>query len=150
MVLAGQPADLVHFALEADMTNLVDEGIVAGDWNVGEHKGILQDSVVVFTVRKGNPKDIETWDDIVRDDVEVITPNPFSSGGARWNIMAAYGSRIEQGKSPEQALDFVRRVLENTSVQDKAASDALATFAGGKGDVLLSGPPTPRDPRSAR
>jgi sulfate transport system substrate-binding protein len=137
-VIAGQPADLVHLSLETDMTNLVAEGIVAEDWNQGEHAGILQNSVVSFLVREGNPKDITEWEDLIREDVEVLTPNPFSSGGARWNIMAAYGSQIEQGKSEEEALEFVRQVLENTSVQDKAASDALATFTGGKGDVLIS------------
>lgn len=137
-VLAGQPADLVHFSLETDMTNLVAEGIVAEDWNSGKHAGILQNSVVSFLVREGNPKDIQGWEDLVRSDVEVLTPNPFSSGGARWNIMAAYGSQIEQGKSEEEALAFVADVLANTSVQDKSASDALATFTGGKGDVLIS------------
>jgi sulfate/thiosulfate-binding protein len=137
-VLAGQPADLVHFALETDMTNLVAEDIVAEDWNTGEHAGIVQNSVVSFLVREGNPLDIQGWDDLVREDVEVLTPNPFSSGGARWNIMAAYGSQIEQGASEEEALAFVAEVLANTSVQDKSASDALATFTGGKGDVLIS------------
>jgi sulfate/thiosulfate transport system substrate-binding protein len=92
----------------------------------------------VFAVRKGNPKNIRTWDDIVRDDVEVITPNPFTSGGAKWNLMAAYGSQTAQGSSPEQALDFLRQVLEHTPVQDKSAREALQTFAGGKGDVLLA------------
>jgi sulfate/thiosulfate-binding protein len=92
----------------------------------------------VFAVRKGNPKNIRTWDDIVRDDVEVITPNPFTSGGAKWNLMAAYGSQIEQGRSPAQALEFLRKVLANTPVQDKSARESLQTFAGGKGDVLLA------------
>ena len=68
----------------------------------------------------------------------MITPNPFTSGGARWNLMAAYGSQIEQGKSEEEALDFVQQVLEHTPVQDASARDALQTFIGGKGDVLLS------------
>ncbi len=121
------------------MTRLVDDGIVAGDWDTqGAHNGILQDSVVTFLVRKGNPKDITSWDDLTRDDVDVLTPNPFTSGGARWNIMAAYGAQIEQGKSPDEALAFVQKVLENTSVQDKSAGDALTTFLSGKGDVLIS------------
>jgi sulfate/thiosulfate transport system substrate-binding protein len=68
----------------------------------------------------------------------VITPNPFTSGGAKWNLMAAYGSQIAQGKSPEQALEFLHKVLANTPVQDKSAREALQTFAGGKGDVLLA------------
>ncbi len=93
---------------------------------------------MVFAVRKGNPKNIQTWDDIVKDDVEIITPNPFTSGGAKWNLMAAYGSQTAQGKSEEEALQFLHDVLANTPVQDKSAREALQTFAGGKGDVLLA------------
>jgi sulfate/thiosulfate-binding protein len=137
-VEAGQPADLVHLSLEPDMQRLVDAGVVAEDWKEATGtNGILQDSVVVFMVRPGNPKDITSWDDIVREDVEVLTPNPFTSGGARWNIMAAYGAQLEQGASEEEALEFVRQMLENTSVQDKAASESLTTFTSGKGDVLI-------------
>ena len=137
-VEAGQPADLVHFALAPDVDRLVDAGLVDSDWTDNKYKGVIKRSVVAFTVRKGNPKDIQTWDDLTRDDVEVIVPNPFTSGGARWDIMAAYGSQLEQGKSPEEALQFVADVLGNTAVQDPSASDALATFTSGKGDVLIS------------
>ena len=137
-VEAGQPADLVHFALAPDVDRLVDAGLVDSDWTDNKYKGVIERSVVAFTVRKGNPKDIQTWDDLTRDDVEVIVPNPFTSGGARWDIMAAYGSQLEQGKSPEEALQFVADVLGNTAVQDPSAADALATFTSGKGDVLIS------------
>jgi sulfate/thiosulfate-binding protein len=137
-VEAGLPADIVHLSLEPDMQRLVDAGLVAEDWNSGEYKGIVQNSVVVFVTRPGNPEGIDSWDDLVTGEVEVITPNPFTSGGARWNIMAAYGSQIAQGKSEDEALDFVAQVLENTPVQDASARDALQTFVGGKGDVLLS------------
>jgi sulfate/thiosulfate-binding protein len=137
-VEAGQPADLVHLSLEPDMQRLVDAGIVAEDWKGATGtNGVVQNSVVVFMVRPGNPKDITGWDGIVREDVEVLTPNPFTSGSARWNIMAAYGAQLERGASEEEALDFVRQMLENTSVQDKAASEALTTFTSGKGDVLI-------------
>jgi sulfate transport system substrate-binding protein len=95
-------------------------------------------SVVVLAVRKGNPKGIEGWDDLVRDDVEVITPNPFTSGGARWNVMAAYGAQLEQGRSEEQAVEYLRRLFANVSVQDKSARESLQTFTGGKGDVLIA------------
>lgn len=137
-VESGLPADVVHLSLEPDMQRLVDAGIVAEDWNSGEHAGIVQNSVVVFVVRGGNPEGIEDWDDLVTGEVEVITPNPFTSGGARWNIMAAYGQAINQGASEEEALDYVQQLLENTPVQDKSASEALTTFTGGKGDVLLA------------
>jgi sulfate/thiosulfate-binding protein len=136
-VEAGLPADLVHLPLEPDMQRLVDAGILAEDYNDGD-KANVQNSVVVFTVREGNPENIQDWDDLIQEGVEVITPNPFTSGGARWNIMAAYGAQLNKGASEEEALEYVRQMLENTPVQDKSASDALATFSGGKGDVLIS------------
>jgi sulfate/thiosulfate transport system substrate-binding protein len=136
-VEGGLPADVVAYSLEPDMTKTVEAGLVADDWNADEHEGMVTDSVVVLSVRPGNPKGIEGWNDLVRDDVDVITPNPATSGGAKWNIMAAYGSQIEQGRSEQEALDFVKQVLENTSVQDDSARDSLQTFAGGKGDVLI-------------
>jgi sulfate/thiosulfate-binding protein len=137
-VAAGLPADVVHLSLEPDMDALAEEGIVAEDWASGEHRGIVQNSVVVFVTRPGNPENIDSWNDLVSGDVEVITPNPFTSGGARWNLMAAYGSQIVQGASEQEALDFVAQLLENTPVQDASARDALQTFVGGKGDVLLA------------
>ena len=136
-VEAGQPASVVHFAQGGDMIRLVESGQVAPDWDKNEHKGIAQDSVVVMTVRKGNPEGLESLDDLLTEDVEIITPNPFSSGAARWNIMAIYGSQLHQGKSPEEALDAVKTVLEKTAVQPGSARDALAAFTQGAGDVLL-------------
>ena len=136
-VEAGQPADVVGFSLEPDMTRLVDAGIVSSDWNQNQYKGIVTDSVVTLMVRPGNPKHITSFDDLARDDVEVIDPNPATSGGARWNIMAIYGSQIEAGKSEAEAQDFVKKVLANTSVQDSSARDSLQTFSSGKGDVLV-------------
>jgi sulfate/thiosulfate transport system substrate-binding protein len=137
-IIAGLDTDIAALSLEPDVTALVDEGIVAPDWNKDKYDGFVTNSVVAFAVRKGNPKNIQTWDDLVTGDVEVITPNPFTSGGAQWNLMAAYGSQIEQGKSEEEALDFVKQILENTPVQDASARDSLQTFVGGKGDVLIS------------
>ena len=136
-VEAGQPADVVDFSLEPDMTSVVEAGLVAKDWNANEHKGIITDSVVVLSTRPGNPEGIEGWDDLVSGDVEIITPNPATSGGAKWNVMAAYGSQIAQGKSEKEALDFVAQIFENTSVLDDSARDSLQTFASGKGDVLI-------------
>src|SRR5215210_3662276 len=137
-VEAGLPADVVAFSLEPDVTRLVDSGLVPQDWAKANHDGMVTDSVVVLAVRKGNPKNIRTWDDIVQEGVEVITPNPFTSGGARWNLIAAYGAQIKQGKTEEEAVDFLRQVLEHTSVQDKSARESLQTFAGGKGDELIA------------
>jgi sulfate/thiosulfate-binding protein len=137
-VASGLPADVVALSLAPDVDKLVEPGLVDANWADTPTDGFVTNSVVVFAVRKGNPKDIKTWDDIVRDDVEVITPNPFTSGGAKWNLMAAYGSQTAQGRSPEQALQFLHDVLANTPVQDKSARESLQTFAGGKGDVLLA------------
>jgi sulfate/thiosulfate transport system substrate-binding protein len=136
-VEGGLPADVVEFSLEPDITRLVDAGLVDGDWNQNEHDGFVTDSVVVFMVRKGNPKGIKTWDDLIEDGVEVLEPNPFTSGGAKWNIMAAYGAQLEQGSSPDEARDYLAQLFEHVPVLDKSARESLQTFASGKGDVLL-------------
>jgi sulfate/thiosulfate transport system substrate-binding protein len=136
-VEGGLPADVVEFSLEPDMTRLVDVGLVDKDWSQNEYDGFVTDSVVVFMVRKGNPKNIRTWDDLVKDDLEVIEPNPFTSGGAKWNIMAAYGAQLEAGKSPQEAKDYVAQLFEHVPVLDKSARESLQTFSSGKGDVLL-------------
>jgi sulfate transport system substrate-binding protein len=134
----GLPADIVEFSLEPDVTRLVDSGIVDKSWNQNHYKGFVTKSVVVLVTRKGNPKNIKSWNDLVKPGVQVITPNPFTSGGARWNVMAAYGSQIAQGKTDAQATAYLGQLFKNVAVQDKSARDALSTFTGGKGDVLIS------------
>jgi sulfate/thiosulfate transport system substrate-binding protein len=136
-VEAGQPADYVGFSLEPDINRLVKAGLVAEDWNDNPTKGMVTNSVVVFIVRKGNPKNIQTWEDLTKDGVEVLNPNVFTSGGARWNVMAAYGSQVEQGKSEDQAVQYLNDLYANIPVQDASARESLQTFAGGVGDVLL-------------
>src|SRR6266545_3641299 len=106
-VASGLPSDVVALSLAPDMTKLADAGLVARDWAGDTYRGMVTDSVVVLVVRKGNPRNIHTWDDLARPGTEVITPNPFSSGGARWNVMGAYGAQIKDGKSPAQAKAFV-------------------------------------------
>lgn len=137
-VESGLPADVVALSLAPDITRLIEPGLVAEDWDADEYKGMVTDSVVVFAVRPGNPKGIATWDDLLKEGVEVITPNALTSGGARWNIMAAWGAQIEQGKSEEEAQEYLRQLFTHVPVQDKSARESLATFAGGKGDVLLA------------
>ena len=141
-VESGQPADVVHFSIQPDMQRLVDAGLVDSNWDSSgpdaQYHGIVQDSVVAFVVRKGNPKNIQTWDDLVKPGVEVVTPNPFSSGSARWNLMAAYGAEVQEGKSDAQAQEYLKQLLANTVVQPASGSDALGTFTSGKGDVLIS------------
>jgi sulfate/thiosulfate-binding protein len=138
-VVAGQPASVVHFSQAGDMERLVEEGeIVAKNWEANKHHGIATDSVVVILTRKGNPEGIKSFKDIEEKDVEVVTPNPFSSGSARWNIMAVYGSAIEEGDSPAQALAAVKTVLEKTVAQPGSGRDAFSAFSQGEGDVLLT------------
>jgi sulfate/thiosulfate transport system substrate-binding protein len=134
----GLKADVVAFSLAPDVTRLVDADLVDANWADDEWKGMVSNSVVVFAVRKGNPKGIKTWDDLTKEGVEVIEPNPFTSGGAQWNVMAAYGAQLKQGKTHEQAVEYLRELFKHVSVQDKSAREALQTFTGGKGDVLLA------------
>jgi sulfate/thiosulfate-binding protein len=137
-VVAGLPADVVEFSLAPDMARVADTGLVASSWDQNPYRGIVTKSVVVLVVRKGNPKHIKGWDDLTKVGVQVIEPNPFTSGGAKWNIMAAYGAQIKAGKTPQQAQAYLAELFKNVPVQDKSARDALQTFIGGKGDVLLS------------
>jgi sulfate/thiosulfate transport system substrate-binding protein len=134
----GLPADVVALSLEPDVTKLVKANLVDSSWNSDKYHGFVTDSIVVLAVRKGNPKHIRSWDDLVKPGVDVVSPNPFTSGGAKWNISAAYGAQLEQGKTPVQALDYLSKLFKNVSVLDKSAREALQTFTSGKGDVLIA------------
>jgi len=137
-VAAGQPADVVAFSTAPDVTRLVKAGLVSASWDANPENGIVADSVVVLVVRKGNPDRISGWDDLIKPGIKVITPNPSTSGSARWNILAAYGAELKEGKSPSQALAFVKTLLtKNVVDQPTSASGALQTFTGGEGNVLL-------------
>ena len=137
-VVNGLPADVVDLSLEPDVQTLVKAGLVAKNWNANKYKGIVTRSVVVIVVRKGNPKHIRSWNDLIKPGVEVLTPNPLTSGGARWNVLAAYGAQLKLGKTPKQATDYLYKLFHHVPVQDKSARDALNTFLGGKGDALLT------------
>jgi sulfate transport system substrate-binding protein len=137
-VQAGLKADVVNLSLAPDVDQLVKAGLVDANWSKQSYKGMVTDSVTVFVVRDGNPKKIRTWDDLLKPGVEVINPNPFTSGGARWNVMAAYGGWLKDGKTPKQAQANLLKLFHNITVQDKSARDALNTFLAGKGDVLLT------------
>jgi sulfate/thiosulfate transport system substrate-binding protein len=138
-VEAGQKADVVSFSTEPDMTRLVKAGLVADDWNQGPNKGLINTSVVSFVVRKGNPKHIKTWDDLLKPGIKVLTPNPFTSGAAKWNLLAAYGQATDKGKDPQAGLDYVRQLLtKHVKVQDKSGREALQNFVSGDADVLIS------------
>jgi sulfate/thiosulfate-binding protein len=137
-IVSGLPADVVNLSLAPDVDRLVKAGLVSSSWDHNQHKGMVTNSTVAFIVRKGNPKHITGWDDLTKPGLQVLTPNPFSSGSARWNVMAAYGAQIEEGRSPAQAAAYLKQLFKNVPVQDKSAQDALQTFASGKGDVLIS------------
>jgi sulfate/thiosulfate-binding protein len=138
-VAAGQSADLVALSLDPDINMLVGKGLVPKNWNAAnKYKGIVSDSVVVFVVRDGNPKHIRNWGDLVKPGIQVITPNPFTSGGARWNVMAAYGAQREAGKTDKQAIAYLKKFFQHVPVQPDSARQALQVFAQGKGDVLIT------------
>ena len=130
-VEAGLAADYVSFSIEPDMTRLVEAGIVDAAWkDATDSTGLVTTSLVSFIVRKGNPKGIKTWDDLLKDGVEVITPNPFTSGAAKWNLLGAYA---------HGGIEYVEELItDHVKVQPKSGRDALTAFTGGQGDVLLS------------
>ncbi|MET1059062.1 MAG: sulfate ABC transporter substrate-binding protein [Nocardioides sp.] len=138
-VAGGQSADVVHFSLETDVTRLVDEGKVAEDWNKDATKGVLTSSVVVFVVRPGNPDNIKTWEDLIKPGVEIITPNPASSGSARWNILAGWGHVLANGGTDAEAEEYTSKLIKNTINLPGSGREATSAFVdGGQGDVLLS------------
>jgi sulfate transport system substrate-binding protein len=137
-VEAGQKADEVHFSLEPDVTRLVDAGLVADDWKDNETKGICTQSVVVLVVRSGNPKDITSWDDLAEPGVGIVTPNPASSGSAKWNLLSAYGHVLANGGSEKDAQAFIKDFFTNVVALPDSGRDATTAFESGNGDVLLS------------
>ena len=137
-VEGGLDADVVHFSLEPDIQRLVDSKQVASNWKSTPTKGILTQSVVVLVVRKGNPKGIESWADLTKPGVKIITPNPASSGSAKWNILAAYGSVLANGGSEAEASAYLKKFFGNVAALPGSGRDATTAFTGGQGDVLLS------------
>ncbi|WP_051465162.1 sulfate ABC transporter substrate-binding protein [Mycobacterium genavense] len=138
-VAEGKSADLVNFSVEPDITRLVKAGKVSKDWDADATKGIPFGSVVTFLVRKGNPKHIKDWDDLLRPGVEVVTPSPLSSGSAKWNLLAPYAVKSEGGRNSQAGLDFVRQLVrEHVKLRPGSARQATDVFIQGSGDVLLS------------
>ena len=134
----GLPADVVAFSLAPDISRLVGKGLISRDWKNDKYQGMVTNSVVVFALRDGNPKKIRKWSDLTRSGIEVLTPNPFTSGGARWNVMAAYGAQRRLGKTHKQSVSYLENLFRHVAVQDKSARESLQTFLGGKGDALLA------------
>lgn len=137
-VANGLNADLVHFSVAGDVTRLVQAGLVAADWDAGPTHGILSTSEVVIVVPKGNPQRITGWSDLTKPDVKIITPNPASSGSARWNILAAYQQVISSGGTPTQARDYLTRFFDHVVALPGSGRDATNAFLSGSGNVLIS------------
>src|SRR5437588_1490567 len=137
-VAGGLKADVVFLSTGDDINILVDAGLVDAKWNRQAYDGIAADTVVVFAVRNGNPKHIKGWNDLIKPGVQVITPNPFSSGSAKWNILAAYGAQRHLGKTDKQATDYVQQLFKHVVSQDTSGRNATNTFLSGKGDVLIT------------
>jgi sulfate transport system substrate-binding protein len=137
-VANGLKADLVFLSTGDDVNLLVDAGLVDAKWNRQSYDGIAADTVVVFAVRNGNPKHIKSWDDLVEPGVQVLTPNPFSSGSAKWNVLAAYGAQRRLGKTDRQATAYVQKLFQHVVAQDTSGRNATNTFLSGKGDVLIT------------
>jgi len=138
-VEAGADADFVNFSLEPDVTRLVDAGLVDKTWNANEYKGIPFGSLVTIVVREGNPKGIADWDGLLEPGVEVVTPNPFSSGGAKWNLLAPYATKSNGGADGAAGLAYIEQLVgEHVKVQPKSAREATEAFLQGSGDALLA------------
>ncbi|HEY0485445.1 MAG TPA: sulfate ABC transporter substrate-binding protein [Mycobacteriales bacterium] len=137
-VAAGLKADIVAFSLEPDLTRLVKQGIVAADWENAPAGGMVTDSVVIIGTRKGNPEELTGWSDLTKAGVEVLTPNPFTSGGARWNVLAAYGATSARGTQHARGVEYLGTLFGHVPVQDDSARKSLQTFTSGKGDAILA------------
>lgn len=138
-VAEGKPADLVNFSVEPDITRLVKGGKVAKDWDTGATRGIPFGSVVTLVVRKGNPKNIHDWDDLLRPGVDVVTPSPLSSGSAKWNLLAPYAVKSEGGRNGQAGIEFVNRLVrEHVKMRPGSGREATDVFVQGSGDVLIS------------
>jgi sulfate/thiosulfate transport system substrate-binding protein len=138
-VVDGKPADIVNFSVEPDITRLVKAGKVSKDWDKDATKGIPFGSVVTLVVRPGNPKNIKDWDDLLRPDVEVITPSPLSSGSAKWNLLAPYAVKSDGGHNPQAGLDFINKLVgQHVKLRPGSGREATDVFVQGSGDVLIS------------
>lgn len=138
-VESGKPADVVNFSIEPDITRLVNAGEIDDNWNAGATKGIPFGSVVTIAVRPGNPKNIRDWNDLLQPGIEVITPNPLSSGAARWNLLAPYAWASNGGQDPEAGISFVNELVsEHVRLRPGSGREATDVFKQGSGDVLLA------------
>ncbi|HEY2674560.1 MAG TPA: extracellular solute-binding protein [Rugosimonospora sp.] len=136
-VAGGQKADYVGFSVGSDLTKLVPSKVAQG-WDSGPTKGLVSDSVVVIAVRKGNPKHICGWDDLIKSGVKIVTPDPATSGSAKWNILAAYEHVLLNGGTDAQAKDYLTKFFKNVVVRASSGAVATTQFTSGTGDALIS------------
>jgi sulfate transport system substrate-binding protein len=142
-VVNGFEADVVALSLGPDVDVIKDAGLITHDWEAEADGGMVSTSVAVFDVRPGNPEGLEDWDDLARDDIEVLTPDPASSGGARWNIVGAYGAAMRgyAGAAEDDtaaAQELLKGIFSNVTVMDKSARDSIKNFEAGNGDVAIT------------
>lgn len=143
-IVEGFEADVTALSLEADVNRIEEAGLITHDWKAGPYGGIVSSSVVVFAVRPGNPKGITDWADLAQPGLEILTPNPKTSGGAMWNILALYGAaqrgQIEGVPANDEtaAQAFLASVLSNVTVMDKGARESITNFEKGIGDVAIT------------
>lgn len=137
-VIAGQDADLVALSLTPDVDNIADAGLIDKSWSSGEHKGIVSDSVVVLAVRKGNPKNITGWDDLVEPGVGIVTADPGTSGAAKWNLLGAYSQALGADDDKAAAEAYLQKFIGNVVSWNDSGRTATDAFVKGTGDVLIS------------
>lgn len=142
-VVEGFEADIVALSLEADVNRIEDAGLITQDWRSKSFGGMVSTSVVAFAVREGNPKNIHDWADLTQPELQILTPNPKTSGGAMWNVLALYGAakrgHVEGIAADEEgAQAFLLSVLQNVTVMDKGARESITNFEKGIGDVAIT------------
>ena len=143
-IVNGFEADIFASSLAPDVQMVEDAGLITHDWENDTDGSIVQSGSVVFAVRPGNPLGIDNWDDLARPGVEVLTPDPAQSGGARWNIVAAYGAAMRgevpgyEANDPADAQRLLQGIFANVTVMDKSANDSLKNFEAGNGDVAIT------------
>ena len=143
-IIEGFEADVTALSLDGDVQKIADEGLITHDWHTLPHNGMVSTSIVTFAVRKGNPKNIHDWGDLAQPGLEILTPDPKTSGGARWNVLALYGAAL-RGKvkgvpanDETAATEFLKSVLKNVTVFDKGARESITNFEAGTGDVAIT------------
>ena len=142
-IIGGFEADIAALSVEGDVDQVAKAGLITHDWRKGADRGNVSASVVALGVRKGNPKAIRTWEDLAKPGIDVLYPNPKTSGGAMWDIIAIYGAGLKladpkQGPAEAQAAALLKRIQKNVKVMDKSGRESVTTFERGVGDVIVT------------